>query len=262
MAFKKPAEIAQAAVEAGKAKTLLSVDKMFLLGILAGAYIAAGGFLAVIVGGGVNVETLGVGVQKLLFAGVFPVGLMLVVIAGSELFTGNCMLPPIAWFAGEAKTDGVLKNWVAVYLGNLVGSLFVAYCLTHLTGLFAKDPWLSYIIGIAETKAVKLTAMQVFWRAIGCNWLVTLAVWMSLAADDVIGKIFAIWFPIMAFVGLGFEHSVANMFFIPAGMFAGANVSVVQFFGNLLWSTLGNIVSGVFMVAWVYYYVYLRGAKK
>jgi formate/nitrite transporter len=262
MAFKKPAEIAQAAVEAGKAKTLLSVDKMFLLGILAGAYIAAGGFLAVIVGGGVNAETLGVGVQKLLFAGVFPVGLMLVVIAGSELFTGNCMLPPIAWFAGEAKTDGVLKNWVAVYLGNLVGSIFVAYCFTHLTGLFTPEPWHGYIIKIAEAKA-NLGAWKIFWRAVGCNWLVTLAVWMSIAADDVIGKIFAIWFPIMAFVGLGFEHSVANMFFIPAGMFAGANVSVGQFLiGNLLWATIGNIVSGVFMVAWIYYYVYLRGTKK
>lgn len=262
MAFKKPAEIAQAAVGAGKAKTLLSVDKMFLLGILAGAYIAVGGFLAVIIGGGTNAETLGVGVQKLLFAGVFPVGLMLVVIAGSELFTGNCLLPPIAAYAGEAKWGGVLKNWIWVYIGNLVGSLLVAYLFTHLTGLFAPEPWHGYIIKIAEGK-VALGPWKIFWRAVGCNWLVTLAVWLAIAADDVIGKIFGIWFPIMAFVGLGFEHSVANMFFIPAGMFAGANVTVGQFVvGNLVWATLGNIVGGSVLVALVYYYLYLRGAKK
>lgn len=262
MAFKKPGEIAQAAVDAGKAKTLLSPDKMLLLGFLAGAYIAAGGFLAVAVGGGVNVETLGVGIQKLLFAGVFPVGLMLVVIAGSELFTGNCLLPPIAFFAGEAKMGGVLKNWIWVYIGNFLGSVFVALCFTHFTGLFGAEPWHSYIIKIAESK-VALGPWKIFWRAVGCNWLVTLAVWISIAADDIIGKIFAIWFPIMAFVALGFEHSVANMFFIPAGMFAGANVTVGQFLiGNLLWATLGNIVGGVILVAGVYYYLYLKGAKK
>lgn len=261
MAFKKPAEIAQAAVAAGKAKTLLSPDKMLLLGFLAGAYIAIGGFLAVIVGGGVNAETLGVGIQKLLFAGVFPVGLMLVVIAGSELFTGNCLLPPIAKFAGETDWNGVLKNWGWVYLGNFIGSVFVAYFLATATGLFGADPWHAYIIKIAEGK-VALGWWKILWRSIGCNWLVTLAVWMSLAADDVIGKIFAIWFPIMAFVGLGFEHSVANMFFIPAGMFAGANVSLLQFlFMNLLPATIGNIIAGVVLVAWVYYYLYLKDAQ-
>ena len=262
MAFKKPGEIAQAAVAAGKAKTLMSVDKLFLLGILAGAYIAAGGFLAVIIGGGVNAETLGVGIQKLLFAGVFPVGLMLVVIAGSELFTGNCLLPPIAWLAGEADTGGVLKNWIWVYIGNFIGSVLVALCFTHWTGLFAADPWHSYIIKIAEFK-VGLGWWALFWRATGCNWLVTLAVWLAIAADDIVGKIFAIWFPIMAFVALGFEHSVANMFFIPAGMFAGANVGVLQFiFWNLLPVTLGNIVGGMYLVAWVYYYLYLKDVQK
>lgn len=262
MAFKKPAEIAQAAVAAGKTKTLLTPDKMLLLGVLAGAYIAAGGFLAVIVGGGVNTETLGVGIQKLLFAGVFPVGLMLVIIAGSELFTGNCLLPPMAKFAGETDWNGVLRNWGWVYLGNFIGSVFVAYFLATATGLFGADPWHSFIIKIAEGK-VSLGWWKLFWRAVGCNWLVTLAVWISIAADDIIGKIFAIWFPIMAFVGLGFEHSVANMFFIPAGMFAGADVSLPQFiFMNLLPVTIGNIVGGMLLVAWVYYYLYLKDTQQ
>ena len=115
----------------------MSPDKLLLLGFLAGAYIAFGGQLAVAVGGAVNTETLGVGIQKLLFAGVFPIGLMLVVIGGSELFTGNCLLPPMAALSGDAKWGGVFKNWLWVYIGNFIGSVFVAYFLVTLTGLFA-----------------------------------------------------------------------------------------------------------------------------
>lgn len=284
MAFKKPVEIAQAAVAAGKAKTALPIDKMLLLGFLAGAYIAFGGLLAVLVGGGLtNKVVVGettfwlVGIQKLLFAGVFPVGLMLVVIGGAELFTGNCMLIPIAVYHKEAKWSGLLNNWLWVYIGNFIGSLFVAYFLTTLTGFFATAPWNAYIQGIAYAKtgvtvgadgAITLAPAgafmwKMFWRSVGCNWLVTMAVWLSIAADDVVGKVFAIWFPIMAFVGMGFEHSVANMFFIPAGIWAGAKVSTAQFLiNNLLPVTLGNILVGMVMVAGIYYYVYLKDEKK
>ncbi len=262
MGFKKPAEIAQASVAAGTAKILINPDKLILLGFLAGAYIAFGGFLAIIVGGGTNADTLGKGIQKLLFAGVFPVGLMLVVIGGSELFTGNCLFPPLAVFAGKAKWNSVFKNWAWVYIGNFIGSVFVAYFLATLTGLLAGDPWHSFVIAVAEKK-VSLSVMQLFWRAVGCNWLVCLAVWLAIAAEDIIGKIFAMWFPIMAFVAMGFEHSVANMFFIPTGMFAGADVSLVQFlFVNLLPVTLGNIVGGLVFVAGIYYYLYLKDAKE
>ena len=262
MAFKKPAEVAKAAVAAGKTKTLITPDKLILLGFLAGAYIAFGGHLAIIVGGGVNVETLGKGVQKLLFGGVFPVGLMLVVIGGSELFTGNCLLPPIALFAGETDRNGVLRNWGWVYLGNFVGSVFVAFFLSTLTGLFAAEPWQSFIIDLAEKK-VALGWGAAFWRAVGCNWLVCLAIWMAIAAEDIVSKIFAIWFPIMAFVAMGFEHSIANMYFIPAGMFAGADVSLLQFLLlNLLPVTIGNIIGGFIFVALIYYYLYLKDAKE
>ena len=258
MGFKKPEEIAHASVAAGTAKTLISPDELLLLGFLAGAYIAFGGMLAVIVGKGVNTETLGPGIGKLLFAGVFPVGLMLVVIGGSELFTGNCLLLPIAALKGDARWNGVFKNGMWVYLGNFIGSVFVAYFLATATGLFGADPWHAAIIKIAEGK-VNLSWMKLFWRAVGCNWLVCLAIWLALAAEDVIGKIFAVWFPIMAFAAIGFEHSVANMFFIPAGMFVGANVSLGQFlFSNLLPVTLGNIAGGFVLVAGVYYYLYVK----
>ncbi len=262
MGFKKPGEIAQATVAAGKVKASIAPDKLMILGFLAGAYIAFGGLLAVIVGGGTNVETLGVGIQKLLFAGVFPVGLMLVVIGGSELFTGNCLVVPMAKFAGETDWNGVLKNWIWVYIGNFVGSVFVAYFLTSATGLFGADPWNAFIIKVAESK-VNLSWWKLFWRAVGCNWLVCLAVWLSIAAEDIVGKIWAIWFPIMGFVAMGFEHSIANMFFIPAGMFAGANVTLVQFLlANLLPVTVGNIIGGMILVAGVYYYLYLKDAKQ
>jgi formate/nitrite transporter len=262
MACKTPAEIAQAAITEGKAKTLIPPDKLILLGFLAGAYIAFGGFLAVAVGGATNAELLGKGVQKLLFASVFPVGFLLAIIGGSEFFTGNCLLPPIAKFSGKTNWNGVFTNWIWVYLGNFIGSVFVAYFLATATGLFSATPWQSFIISVAEEK-VSLGWWQLFWRAVGCNWLVCLAVWLSLAAEDVIGKIFAIWFPIMAFAAIGFEHSVTNMFLVPAGMFAGASVSLPRFiFMNLLPVTIGNVAGGLILVAWVYEYIYLTDEKK
>ena len=261
MGFKKPAEIAQSSIAAGTAKTLISPDKLLLLGFLAGAYIAFGGLLAIAVGKGVNVETLGPGIAKLLFAGVFPVGLMLVVIGGSELFTGNCLLPPMAALKGDAQWNGVFKNWIWVYIGNFIGSVFVAYFFASATGLFGAEPYHTAVMKIAEAK-VNLGWMKLFWRAVGCNWLVCLAVWLSIAAEDIIGKIFAMWFPIMAFVAIGFEHSVANMFFIPTGMFAGANVTLGQFlFSNLLPVTLGNIAGGLVFVAGIYHYLYVKDSK-
>jgi len=172
MAFKKPGEIARAAVTAGRSKPLETPDKLLLFGFLAGSYIAFGGLLAVAIGGGINAELLGIGFKNLIFAGVFPVGLMLVVIGGSELFIGNCLLPPIAWLEDHADTKDVLKNWGWVYLGNFIGSVVIAYFLATATGLLAADPWHSYIIEIAEKKANSGGAtyigwMSLFWRAVG-----------------------------------------------------------------------------------------------
>ncbi len=260
MAFKSPKAIVEAASDIGKAKTELSIPKTLVLGFLAGAYIAFGALLAIVVGKGVNTETLGPGIGKLLFGGVFPVGLMLVVIAGSELFTGNCGLITPACLTGKAKWSGLLRNWVLVYIGNLAGSLFVAYFLAYLTGITTSEPWLSASRAIAVGKVSKSFG-ALFWRGVGCNWLVCLAVWLAVASDDIIGKIWGIWFPIMAFVTLGFEHSVANMFFIPLGIFLGADVTWGQFFiTNLIPVTLGNIVGGAFFVGCIYWYLYLKEA--
>jgi len=202
------------------------------------------------------------GLQKFIFAAVFPVGLMLVVIAGAELFTGNAATCIPAALSGRITWRAVLRNWALSYVGNFAGSLAVAYFLTFLTGLLLKDPWLSSIVGIAEGK-VSQDFVVLLLKGIGCNWLVCLAVWLAVSADDVAGKILAIWFPIMAFVAIGFEHSVANMYFIPAGMIYGASVSWGQFlFNNLLPVTIGNVIGGTVFVGVVYWYLYADRARQ
>jgi formate/nitrite transporter len=259
MAFKTPQETVRAVISIGCAKSTLPLGKLLLLGFLAGAYIALGGLVAEIVGGGCpDVKACNPGLAKFIFAAVFPVGLMLVVIAGSELFTGNTALMVPSTLTGATKWQALASNWVWSFVGNFVGSVFVAYFLGHLTGLLAADPWLSCAKGIAETK-VSLGFWTLLWRGVGCNWLVCLAVWMAVAAEDVAGKILAIWWPIMAFVALGFEHSVANMYFVPVGIFLGANVTWFQFLrSNLLPVTLGNILGGALFVGAVYAYLYGR----
>ena len=149
-----------------------------------------------------------------------------------------------------------LKNLLLSYAGNFLGSLFVAYFLAYQTRLLDPAPWLHFATGISEAK-VSAGFWVLFLRGIGCNWLVCLAIWLAVASDDVAGKILGIWFPIMAFVALGFEHSIANMFFIPLGIFYGAQVSWYQFFvTNLIPVTVGNIVGGSLFVGAIYWFVY------
>jgi formate/nitrite transporter len=254
--FKSPQKTVEVIEGVGCSKTNLPTGKLLALGFLAGAFIAFGGLLAIIVGKGVNTEVLGPGIGKLIFGGVFPVGLILVVIAGAELFTGNtaCTIPAV--LSGKSTWGGLLRNWVLAYIGNFVGSIFVALFLAYLTGLTDADPWLSATQAIAEGK-VKLDYVELFFRGVGCNWLVCLAVWLAVASDDINSKIWGIWWPIMAFVALGFEHSIANMFFIPLGIFNGADVTWVDFIvKNLIPVTVGNIVGGAFFVGFVYWWIY------
>lgn len=259
MSFQTPAQIVETVNQIAKAKQQSPIKKTFILGILAGAYIAIGGLLAVSIGGGVpEIAANNPGLQKLLFGGVFPLGLMLVAIAGAELFTGNT-----AYFVPEVLSKRMsfkvpLKNWGIVYLGNFIGSLLVAYLFAYLAGTFEKDPWLSTVksIGVAKTSA---PFMKIFFKAIACNWLVALAMWLSFAAKDITGKILGIWFPIMGFVAMGFEHCVANMFFIPTAIFYGADISWTSFLvDNLIPATLGNIVGGALFVGGAYWFVYDR----
>lgn len=257
--FKAPAEAAKAVAATGGIKNNSPIVNLILLSFLAGAYIAFGGLLAEITNAGMLAAGFPVGLSKFAFGAVFPVGLMLVVIAGSELFTGNVMYMVMGCLNGEASIGGLARNWIVSWIFNFVGALFVAYVLAYLGGVVA-DPTISAgAMTVAYTK-IGLSWDQAFIRAIGCNWLVCLAVYLAFASDDIIGKIFGIWFPIMAFVTIGFEHSVANMFFLPLGMFLGAEGVTWStiILNNLIPVTLGNIVGGAIFVACIYYFVYVR----
>lgn len=257
MSYFLPKELVTKAVEAAILRNNTSVVKTLLLAFLAGSYIALGGLLAVMVGGGMpTIAAENPGLSKFMMGAVFPLGLILCVIAGADLFTGNTayFIPPL--FSRKLSVIKVLRNWGLVYFGNFIGSLFVAYILTYHTGVFAESPWLDSITDIATVK-ISTPFFAVFTKGIGANWLVALAVWLAFAATDVQGKIIAIWFPVMAFVAMGFEHSVANMFFIPTAIFYDVDISWGTFLmNNLLPATLGNIVGGSLLTGGIYWYLY------
>jgi formate/nitrite transporter len=269
MAFKSPEAIVEAACNAGRAKSNLSVARGLLLGFLAGAFIAFGGLVAIVVGkGSPALAAANPGLAKLLFAGVFPVGIMLVVITGSELFTGNCGIIVPACLSGAARWRDLLRNWTVVYAGNFVGSIAVALCLAFWTGIINVDAGGAAAelglatANIAEAK-VNMNRGALRLRGAGCNWLVCLAIWLAISADDVMGKSVGLWFPVMTFVAVGFEHSVANMFFIPLGILNGADISLGQFlWNNLLPVTIGNIIGGAGFVGAAYGWLHAKDVKR
>jgi len=261
-------------------KTTNTWFKLLVLGILAGAYIGFGGELSNMIAHDAA-KFVGAGLAAFIRGAVFSVGLMLVVIAGAELFTGNTLIT-MSVLDGKSKLKGLLYNWSVVYVANLIGSLLLAY-LMFGSGLLEGA---NVAVGASALKTAVVKTGLDFWpaffRGILCNWLVCLAVWMALTSRNTIGKVWAIFFPIMAFVASGFEHSIANMYFIPVGILlkgvgsvvdaaiaAGvtieglANVSLHGFLvRNLIPVTLGNIVGGGFFVATFYWIAYVRKPKK
>ena len=268
-----PAEVAKNYINIGKGKVNTPVIKMFLLAILAGAFIAIGGIASTTAS--VSVEQASV--AKFLAACIFPGGLAMVLLAGSELFTGNCLLS-IPLLEKEITFGGMLKNWVVVYLGNFVGSMLISAGVVfgHSPSLFGNKLAVS-IISTAAGKCT-LTFSDALVRGILCNFLVCIAVWVSFAAKDAAGKVIALFFPIMMFVVCGFEHSVANMYYIGAALLAKgvpqfaeaaaaagvdlSAVTVVNMLGkNLLPVTIGNIIGGSICVGCTYWFIYLRKTK-
>ena len=275
------------AAEGGIGRTRQSLLQTAALTFLAGAYIALGGFLAVRCGLALPWEVWG-SMGKFIFAAVFPLGLMLVVVCGADLFTGNCMTLAAARLQKEISIKDSFLSGLYAWLGNFAGALFVAVCMVWATGLIfdkapaaagmSSVPWADALVKLANAKT-SLGFMEAFWRAVGCNWLVCLAVYAAYAAKEVAGKILALWFPTMAFVALGMEHCIANMFFIPAAILTGTDpryVALVEagqaapltaswssfFVDNLIPVTLGNIAGGAILVALLYTFVHGRLAKK
>jgi formate/nitrite transporter len=260
--MKDPKAITKTGIQTGIKKASLSWDKSLVAGFLAGAYIAFGGLVAITVSSGMRPEIWGT-LPTFFTGAVFALGLILVVIAGSELLTGNMALVPLAAMRGRVPLSSLAKNLGVVLLGNLLGSLFVAYFLAVKTGVATAELPLARLGAIAQAKGVHETELQIFLRAVGCNWLVCLAVWMSLAAEDVAGKVIAIFFPIMAFVAMGFDHVVANMFFLPAAIFAGVpDLTWWDTIHNWIFAFLGNVVGATIFVAGAYWYLYVRESQE
>ncbi|MGI9383512.1 MAG: formate/nitrite transporter family protein, partial [Methyloligellaceae bacterium] len=220
--------------------------------LLAGIFIGFGGALYTLV---VTGSTLGFGPAKLVGGIAFSLGLVLVVVGGAELFTGNTLIV-MAWADRDVSTMALLRNWAVSYVANGAGAVLLAVAVFH-SGILASGDMKATAVAIAEGK-MRLAADQAFIRGILCNMLVCLAVWLSFAAHSVSGKILAIIFPITAFVALGFEHSIANLYLIPVGLLAGAQGDLLAFVGNLVPVTLGNIVGGAGGVAVVYWTIYGR----
>ncbi len=280
-----PMEIAANCCTAGKGKGCAPAYKLLVLGILAGAFIALASHTAISSAFGWPAEWAASGLNKVVFAASFTLGLILVVVGGAELFTGNNMFLVIAALNGETTWGKVLRNWVIVFIANFIGSLLlvaiVYYSNFHAAADGALTAYGTKAVAIAQGK-LKLGFVEAFMRGIGCNWLVCMAVWLAFAAKDVTGKIFACFFPIYGFVLSGFEHCVANMFFIPMGIqtalanpeatatalkISSSDVTSLFTWGNfflvnLLPVTLGNIIGGGFFVAFMYWVAYLRKPKE
>lgn len=268
-----PPAMAAKAEQVGVNKAAFATANTFMLAVLAGAFIALGAVFATTVTAGAS-GVLTYGVTRLLGGLVFCLGLILVVVAGAELFTGNNLIV-MAWASGKVTTTQLLRNWVIVYIGNFVGSIATAFLL-FLSGQYAFGAGAIglNILNIADAKA-NLGFVQAIVLGIMCNALVCLAVWLTYSARTTTDKILAILFPISAFVAAGFEHSVANMYFIPIGLFVkgGATAEFWSQIGktaadysgltwqafminNLLPVTIGNIIGGTVLVGVIYWRIY------
>lgn len=241
-------EISKAISDIGEKKATARAFDLFIFGILAGMYIAFGANVATAVLSG---GTLDPGLARFLAGSVFSVGLMLVLIPGSELFTGNILMA-IGFIYRKYSLAKVLRNWFIVYFGNLVGAVLIAW-LVHRSGLLLRLGELTSIgavaVKIADAK-LQLSFLEGLCRGILCNMLVCLAVIMCIASRTVTGKILGIYFPIMTFVASGYEHSVANMYFLPAGLMAKGTFASNFFsiFNNLIPVSIGNIIGGLLIV--------------
>lgn len=273
-----PAEMALRAEEIGVAKTRQDTLRLFVLAVLAGAFIGLGAMFATTV----MADTIGIlpyGLKRLLAGCVFCLGLILVIIGGAELFTGNTLMV-IAWAARKVTLPEMLRAWGIVYLGNFVGAIGTA-ALVFLSGqyLAGHGNVAAVAISLAEDKAT-LPFDRALFLGILCNVLVCLAVWLSLGARTTADKVLAVIFPVAAFVAAGFEHSVANMYLIPLGLFmkawapstlwaeAGIDPAALggltwpHFFESLVHVTIGNVIGGGVLVGGVYWFVYLRPRAK
>ncbi len=266
-----PDEITNYVEQVGVKKANNKCVQTLFLGILAGAFIALGAYASSVASHGISDP----GLQKFVAGIVFPVGLILVLICGAELFTGNSLLS-VAWAEKKITTGQMFKNWALVWIGNFIGAAFVAI-LVFESGLLATGNVGGYAVKVAAAKS-SMGFVPAIASGILCNVIVCVCVWGSYAAKDVTGKIFMGFFPIFAFVIAGFEHCVANMYYFSIGLLAKTNsafveashvavekldnLTIVGIFNNLIPVTIGNIIGGAVCIGLVYWFIYRKCNKK
>ncbi len=249
-----PHQIAARVEKIGVKKAQMPVSQMFALAALAGAFIGFGAVFYTVVTTG---STLGFGITRLVGGLSFCLGLVLVVLAGAELFTGNNLVA-MAWASRKIRTAELLKSWVIVYVGNAVGSLFLVALVLGADTAGLGGGAVGELAAKIATSKCELSLVEAFSRGILCNTLVCLAVWLAMGAHTFTDKFLAVLFPVTAFVALGFEHSIANMFFLPWGIAVSGDVSLVgPALVNLAVVTVGNVIGGSVLVAGTYWAVYL-----
>lgn len=247
-----PEEIMDISIQLGTKKVHKPIIAKLILGFIGGAMISLG-YLAYIRVSASIPESLS-SLTSLIGASVFPIGLLVILLGGGELITGNMMAVSIAFMDKKVSFMQLVKNWVIITIANMIGAIFVAYFFGHLVGLTSSGVYLDQVVSLAEHK-VDATWIQAIGSGIGCNWFVGLALWLSYGAKDAAGKVLTIWFPVMIFVAIGFQHSVANCFVIPAAIFEGHG-TWLDFLSNFIPVYLGNIIGGAIFVSGFYYASY------
>jgi Formate/nitrite family of transporters len=242
-------EVKDILIEAGVKKVTKTLEQKIILGFLGGAMVALG-YLAYVRIVATTMDQYG-GLSSFLGACVFPIGLIFILLIGGELITSNMTVVALAYFAKKVTLKELINNWVFISIMNTFGAIFVAYVFGHLAGFTSHGAYAHETFLITQAK-LAATPLQAFLSGIGCNWFVGLAVWLCFSAKDLTGKIIGIWFPVMVFVAVGFQHSIANLFVIPAAIFEN-HATWRQLAINVIPVYIGNVFGGVVCVALLYY---------
>lgn len=248
----------------GVKKSKQKIDHLIIKSMLAGILLSFGGLFLLTVGGGSTLlaQSFGPSIHKTILAAVFPIGLVLVIGTGADLFTGNTMVLMVSTLHRKTTWTQLLISWTVSFFGNFAGCLLFQYMLVYHAGLLSSAPYRAYTIQLAEIKG-NTEWHQMFLRGVGGNWLVCLAYCLSISARELSSKVIGIFLPIWLFIAVGYEHSIANMFTVQMGMLLGADLSVWKYLVHVLLPvTLGNVLGGAFFTGFTYWYLYLAREEK
>ncbi len=256
---RSPQSTVDAIDDAASAKSQLPNAKLFAMSVLGGVFIAVGALLSIVVAGGsLGLQQTNPGLVRFLMGAVFPVGFIAVVLTGAGLFTSDCATQMVPWYRRRVSASAMWRLLAVAYAGNVVGAVGLAV-LGRVAGILAEDQiWTPYLLAVADGK-VSHGWLEVVTKGVLANMLVCVAAWQAYSARSTEGKILGIWLPVMTFVALGTEHSIANLFFIPAAMLSGADIGVGEFLtANLAPATVGNWIGGALLIGLPFAWLYAR----